>query len=116
FGGYLTRPNTPSVPAGARLLWQEPALWSADSPVRLAKGGHGRRLAAFGPCGATDAELIRLAHTGDLAALDTAATAWAGAYTLVLDDGHGAQLIWADPVGACPLYSARVNGETLWAS
>ncbi|MFD4399757.1 albusnodin/ikarugamycin family macrolactam cyclase [Kitasatospora sp. NPDC058478] len=116
FGGHLTRPSTAHVPLGARLLWRKPLLWSVGTPVRLAKGCGGRRLAVFGPCGAADAELARLVDTTDISTLDTAATAWSGAYTLVLDDGHGAQLIWSDPIGACPLYSTRISGATVWAS
>ncbi|GAA3042420.1 lasso peptide isopeptide bond-forming cyclase [Kitasatospora albolonga] len=116
FGGSLTRAVTSPTPVGARVLWRGPNAWSVGTPVRLAKGADGRRLAVFGPCAATDAELIRLVHSTNPRALDAAATSWAGAYALVLDDGHGILTLWADPAGACPLYVARTDGERFWAS
>lgn len=116
FGGSLAGPGASGTPVGARVLWRGPNAWSAGAPVRLAKEVGGRQLAVFGPCGAPDSELIHLVHTADLRALDAAATAWAGAYALVLDDGHGALTLWADPAGACPLYVARTNGTPVWAS
>lgn len=73
-------------------------------------------MALFGPCGASDNELDRLVRRSDLSAWDAAVTAWAGAYTLVLDDAGGSVFVWADPAGACPLYVTRVGDETLWAS
>ncbi|MFE7624042.1 albusnodin/ikarugamycin family macrolactam cyclase [Streptomyces sp. NPDC057509] len=116
FGGYLRTAPRPAVPVGAQMLFQDPPVWSAGSPVRLSAAHGGRRLAVFGPCGATDADLDRLALAGDLPSLDSAATAWAGAYILIYDDGHGALTVWADPAGACPLYTCTFNGSTVWAS
>ncbi|MFD8987871.1 albusnodin/ikarugamycin family macrolactam cyclase [Streptomyces goshikiensis] len=116
FGGYLRTALRPTVPVGAQILWQDPPVWSAGAPVRLVDGPHGRRLVVFGPCGATDADLDRLAQAGDLRSLDSAVTAWAGAYTLLYDDGHDALTVWADPAGACPLYTCTFNGSTVWAS
>ncbi|BAJ29911.1 hypothetical protein KSE_41230 [Kitasatospora setae KM-6054] len=76
-------------------------------------GAGGLRLAVFGPCGATDAELARLATVADI---DAVATAWSGAYTLVLDDGRGALTVWADPAGAAPVYATRTANGPVWAS
>ncbi|MFI9585076.1 albusnodin/ikarugamycin family macrolactam cyclase [Streptomyces sp. NPDC052236] len=116
FGGYLKTAPKPAFPVSARILWQDPPVWSAGTPVRLADGPDGRRLAVFGPCSATDAELARLARIGDSRSLDSAATAWAGAYTLAYDDGRGAVTVWADPAGACALYTCSFNGSTVWSS
>ncbi|MFC7918652.1 albusnodin/ikarugamycin family macrolactam cyclase [Streptomyces cinereoruber] len=116
FGGYLTTAPKPAVPVGARMLWQDPPVWSAGTPVRLADGSDGGRLLVFGSCGVTDTELDRLARSGGARSLDSAATAWTGAYTLAYDDGHGTVTVWADPAGACPLYTCSFNGSTVWAS
>ncbi|MFJ8473866.1 albusnodin/ikarugamycin family macrolactam cyclase [Kitasatospora sp. NPDC094011] len=116
FGGSLARSAAPSVPVGAQVLWRRPSLWSDGAAVRSANGAGGRRLAVFGPCAATDAELTRLAHADDPQALDRAASAWAGAYTLVLDDGYGVFTVWADPAGACPVYTSLLVGAPVWAS
>ncbi|MFE7639173.1 albusnodin/ikarugamycin family macrolactam cyclase [Kitasatospora sp. NPDC057518] len=116
FGGSISRSAPSRVPVGARVVWRGPLAWSAGAPVRSAKDTGGRRLAVFGPCGATDAELIRLVWSADLRALDMAATAWAGAYTLVFDDGYGVCTVWADPAGAAPVYTARRDGAQVWAS
>ncbi|MFJ7587156.1 albusnodin/ikarugamycin family macrolactam cyclase [Streptomyces sp. NPDC097617] len=116
FGGYLTRAPRPAVPVGAQVLLQDPPVWSDGVPVRLVDGPDGRRLVVFGPCGATGDDLDRLMWAGDLRSLDSAATAWAGAYTLLYGDGHGGQTVWADPAGACPLYTCTFNGSTVWAS
>ncbi|MFI1885014.1 albusnodin/ikarugamycin family macrolactam cyclase [Streptomyces jumonjinensis] len=116
FGGAVGPPGSSRTPVGAQTLWREPFVWATGVTVRTAKGANGRRLAVFGPCGAVDAELDRLVDSADLGRLDAAATAWTGAYALVLDDGKGALTLWADPAGACPLYVAQVNGVTMWAS
>ncbi|MFJ6483959.1 albusnodin/ikarugamycin family macrolactam cyclase [Streptomyces sp. NPDC091682] len=116
FGGYLTTAPRPAVPIGAQILLQDPPVWSDGVPVRLVDGHDGRRLVVFGPCGATGGDLDRLVWAGDLRSLDSAATAWAGAYALLYDDGHGRQTVWADPAGACPLYTCSFNGSTVWAS
>ncbi len=116
YGGYLTRPAARQRPVGTQMLWEEPALWSADALVRLAAGPGGRRLAVFGPCAASDTQLDRLVQRSDLGAWDAAVTAWAGAYTLVMDDAGGSVFVWADPAGACPLYVAKPGGETVWGS
>ncbi|MDH6132845.1 asparagine synthase (glutamine-hydrolyzing) [Kitasatospora sp. MAA4] len=116
YGGYLTRPDGQRRPVGAQMLWDTPALWSAGVPVRIAAGSNGRRLAVFGPCTASNTQLDQLLRRHDLAAWDAAVTAWAGAYTLVLDDAGGSVFVWADPAGACPLYVARSGGEAVWGS
>ncbi|MBB5937325.1 asparagine synthase (glutamine-hydrolyzing) [Streptomyces zagrosensis] len=84
--------------------------------VRQAESEGGRRLAVFGPCGATDSELERLARRTDLREFDAAATAWAGSYALALDDGTGSFFLWPDPAGSCPLYVAEIDGVSVWAS
>lgn len=116
FGGYLRTAPRLAIPVGAQILLHDPPVWSVGAPVRLVDGPDGRRLVVFGSCGATDADLDRLAQAGDRRSLDSAATAWAGAYTLLYDDGHGALTVWADPAGACPLYTCTFNGSTVWAS
>ncbi|MER6359482.1 albusnodin/ikarugamycin family macrolactam cyclase [Kitasatospora sp. NPDC001527] len=115
FGGSITPATTSRTPAGARVLWRGPSAWSVDARVRLAEGA-GKRLAVFGPCGATDADLDRLVRSTGLRVLDMAATAWTGAYTLVFDDGRGELTVWADPAGAAPVYITQADGTLVWAS
>ncbi|MFJ4676493.1 albusnodin/ikarugamycin family macrolactam cyclase [Kitasatospora sp. NPDC088783] len=111
FGG--TPGRSAGAPVGAQVVWRGPALWSAGVSVRQVRGADGLRLAVFGPCGATDAELACLATVAEI---DAVATAWSGAYTLVLDDGHGALTVWADPAGAAPVYVTRTANGPVWAS
>ncbi|MER7045221.1 albusnodin/ikarugamycin family macrolactam cyclase [Streptomyces jumonjinensis] len=116
FGGVLASPDPSPVPIGAQIVWNEPRIWSVGATVRLSAGRGGGRLAVFGPCGAVDAELERLVDHASTGELDTAATAWTGAYALALDNGKGAFTLWADPAGACPLYLARTHDALLWSS
>ncbi|MCX2968005.1 MULTISPECIES: albusnodin/ikarugamycin family macrolactam cyclase [Streptomyces] len=116
FGGALAPSHPAPSPVGARVLWRKPDAWSVGTTVRQAESDGGRRLAVFGPCGATDTELQRLAGCTDLREFDTAATAWAGSYALALDDGAGSFTLWADPAGSCPLYVAASAGIPVWAS
>lgn len=119
FGGHLAPPVAESVvPVGARWLWRRPALWTVgDWPareVRTVTGSDGGRLAVFGPCSATDGELIGLL-TGTAAALGAAATAWAGSYTLVRTNDCGRVEIVTDPSCACPIYTTHEDA-LVWAS
>ncbi|MBH5337769.1 asparagine synthase [Streptomyces pactum] len=116
FGGARASSGTPPVPWGARRLWREPEVWSVETTVRLAESEGGRRLAVFGPCGATDTELARLVRCTDLQEFDAAATAWSGSYTLALDDRGDSLTLWADPAGSCPLYVTEIDGAHVWAS
>lgn len=119
FGGCLDPHGADGVaPVGARWLWRQPALWTVGDwsarEVRTATGRGGSRLVVLGPCSATDGELRGLV-TGTAATLGAAATAWAGAYTLVHADDRGRVKIVTDPSCACPIYTAR-DGSMVWAS
>ncbi|MFF2021297.1 albusnodin/ikarugamycin family macrolactam cyclase [Streptomyces sp. NPDC058171] len=116
FGGALASSHPGPAPIGAQIVWNEPRVWSMRASVRLATGREGGRLAVFGPCGAVDAELEHLADHASTDELDTAMTAWTGAYALALDNGKGTFTLWADPAGACPLYLARTPDTLLWSS
>ncbi|MFE2375921.1 albusnodin/ikarugamycin family macrolactam cyclase [Streptomyces sp. NPDC059398] len=116
FGGAIASHAPAPRPATADFLWHGPEAWTVGTPVRQARGGDGRRLAVFGPCGATDAQLVRLVRSSDLREFDAAASAWSGSYALLLDDGAGSISLWADPAGSCPLYVAEVDGALVWAS
>ncbi|MFJ4768862.1 albusnodin/ikarugamycin family macrolactam cyclase [Streptomyces uncialis] len=116
FGGAVGPPGATRAPVGARLLWRDCQVWTVGASVRASRTANGRRLAVFGPCAVVDAELNRLVESAGLDDLDAAATAWPGAYALILDDGKGTLTLWADPAGACPLYTAQVNGTAMWAS
>ncbi len=116
FGGTLAPYGKAPRPVGAHALWQKPDAWTVGATVRQAESKDGRRLAVFGPCGATNPELERLARSTDLRDFDAAASAWSGSYALALDDGAGSFTLWADPAGSCPLYVAEVDGVPVWAS
>lgn len=119
FGGCLDPDGTARVaPVGARWLWRHPALWTVGDwsagEVRTVTGSGGSRLAVLGPCSATNGDLSELVSE-TAAILGSAATAWAGAYTLVHTDDHGRVTIVTDPSCGCPIYTAR-DGSLIWAS
>ncbi|WP_435243357.1 albusnodin/ikarugamycin family macrolactam cyclase [Streptomyces cucumeris] len=116
FGGALAPCGTLPTPVGARVIWQRPKVWTVNAVVRHAESESGRRVAVFGPCGATDTALTQLVHSTDLRNFDAAATAWGGSYSLALNDSDGSFTLWADPAGSCPLYVTEVNGVQVWAS
>ncbi|MFF7300808.1 albusnodin/ikarugamycin family macrolactam cyclase [Streptomyces sp. NPDC008265] len=113
FGG--STPGRP-VPAGSRLLWQDPPLWTAgDRPLRHVRTAesNGRRLAVFGPCAASSRDLDRaLYEPGPV----RAGRMWAGAYAVVRQGESGDVEIFTDPASALPLYTTRFQGGTVWGS
>ncbi|MFF3256432.1 albusnodin/ikarugamycin family macrolactam cyclase [Actinacidiphila glaucinigra] len=107
----------PAVPAGARLVWSDPPLWTVgnwdERLVRTVNGEQGARLAVFGACAATRSDLVRtladsrLARSGGL---------WPGSYTVVRRDKAGDVEVFADAASACPLYVARTARGAVWGS
>jgi asparagine synthase (glutamine-hydrolysing) len=104
------------VPAGARLIWKDPPLWtsgnwSTRSVRTLAKGSD--RLAVFGPCSADDAQLVRALVSADLSAFGGV---WAGAHTIVRARAAGISEVLTDATAACPVYTVRVRDGVVWGS
>lgn len=74
--------------------------------------GDRRTVAVIGTCGLSRGDLAPLAAHG---VPDDVAWRWPGSYTTVeiTDD---AVRLWTDLAGACPVYTARHDGRTYWAS
>ena len=82
-GGFIGHGPAP-IPQAARRLWPgSETLWTGDGigllPVRTAEAGT-RKIAAIGFCGATDAELFRVAEHG---VGEHDVFRWPGAYCLI---------------------------------
>ncbi|MEU1674814.1 albusnodin/ikarugamycin family macrolactam cyclase [Streptomyces roseifaciens] len=115
FGGCAPG-GQPLVPEGARLVWSHPPLWTAGTwSDRLLKtaDGHGGRLAAFGPCAATSADLARALAAPDLSRV---AGTWPGSYTVVRLGVQGAVEVITDAASACPVYTTRTARGLVWGS
>ncbi|MFE7315679.1 albusnodin/ikarugamycin family macrolactam cyclase [Streptomyces sp. NPDC057555] len=105
-----------AVPAGARFIWDDPPLWTVGpTSQRLVRtvAVHGARLAVFGPCSASDDDLISALASPDLSDF---AGAWAGAHTIVRARGDGVLDVISDAAGACPVYTVRIAGGVVWGS
>ncbi|MFL1380572.1 albusnodin/ikarugamycin family macrolactam cyclase [Nocardiopsis protaetiae] len=82
-------------------------------PGQLRVARHGpRRIAVFGPCGATEEQLSRLASHP---VPDDVAWRWPGSYTVVLLE-PGRTTVWTDLGWAWPLYTTVRDDMTLWSS
>ncbi len=115
FGG-CTPGVRPVVPVGARLIWDDPPLWTmGTSPSRLVRtlARRSSRLAVFGPCSASEAELARALVSP---ALPAAAGTWAGSHTIVRARGTDTVEIVTDTAGACPVYMVRRPDGAVWCS
>ncbi|MFD8545000.1 albusnodin/ikarugamycin family macrolactam cyclase [Streptomyces sp. NPDC059649] len=107
----------PVVPAGARLIWDDPPLWTVgawpDGRVRTVADG-GTRLAVFGPCSADERDLARALVAPDLS---TFGGAWAGTHAIVRTGISGQVEVLGDAAGACPVYTVRLpDGGVVWGS
>ncbi|RDG36877.1 albusnodin/ikarugamycin family macrolactam cyclase [Streptomyces corynorhini] len=108
------------VPTGARVLWNDPLLWTMGnwSPrlVRTVESPDAR-LALFGSCSADMEELGRALAAADLAG---AVEAWAGSFTVVRlrreNHGEGIVEVVTDAAGACPIYTVNAPDGVVWAS
>ncbi|MFI1584705.1 asparagine synthase-related protein [Embleya sp. NPDC020630] len=99
--------------AGLSRVWVD----DADTRVRVAsRPGSAVRLAVWGDCGASEAELdAGLEH---VAAGDwTALTRWSGSYWVSADDGDGRRVLIGDLSGFRGLHHARAaGGAHLWST
>ncbi|MGH3904349.1 MAG: albusnodin/ikarugamycin family macrolactam cyclase [Pseudonocardiaceae bacterium] len=114
FGGCEPR-DVRVVPADARVVWNDPPLWTignwAPQQVRTAESG-GARIAVFGSCSANENEIAYVAAASDLAGLAT----WAGSFTVVRVNSVGTVEIVTDAAGACPVYTAKTPTGLVWGS
>ncbi|MFF4602107.1 albusnodin/ikarugamycin family macrolactam cyclase [Streptomyces sp. NPDC001339] len=115
FGGCAPG-KRPVAPVGARLVWQDPPLWTVGDVVP----GHLRtleqsnaKLAVFGPCSATEQDMKRALSSPMFA---SAAGAWAGSYTAVRGGPGGAVEVLADATGASPVYTVATPDGEVWGS
>ncbi|WP_413808052.1 asparagine synthase-related protein [Streptomyces sp. OE57] len=106
-------------PVGAQLLWSDPdPLWAVGDwrpdEVRVVQTDPFTRLAVFGCCGASDAELrvgLFAARGGALRHL----TAWPGSYTAVAQVGRRVTIV-GDLAGARPVFHTDWGGGTAYAT
>ncbi len=116
FGGSAPGGRLTVIPMGARLVWGDPALWvSTDEEQRhvraLERGA--ARIAVFGPCSASDREVIDALSRPDLA---SATRSWAGSHTVVRTRVPGSVEVLTDAAGASPLYTVDTPGGVVWGS
>ncbi|MGH3621913.1 MAG: albusnodin/ikarugamycin family macrolactam cyclase [Sciscionella sp.] len=115
FGGCAPS-DRPFLPAGARMVWTDPPLWTietwAPQQVRTAES-RGARVVVFGPCSANANDIAGAATASDLAG---AAAAWAGSFTVVRVNSVGTVEIITDAAGGCPLYTVNASTGLVWGS
>lgn len=118
FGGHVARGgHAATVPQGCQPVDTPPpmTIWTSDgwppAEVRSVRRGE-RRIAVFGPCGATVRQLQRLAETG---ADDGVLTAFAGTYTVV-EATPRSVVVFTDLGHAQPIYTASTGSGVLWGS
>lgn len=98
-----------SIWAGSRPLWTV-GTWRADE-LRVVSRPQ-RRVAVFGVCRATDAELRRLLTEPKPADV---AHRWAGSYTVVIQDDNATHA-FTDLGWAWPIYTTRVGEQVIFSS
>ncbi len=69
-------------------------------------------VAVVGSCGASDADVLRLATHG---VPDEVATRWPGAY-IVIEVTDETTTVWTDLGGVWPIYTLHADGGTFWSS
>ncbi|MFI6350512.1 albusnodin/ikarugamycin family macrolactam cyclase [Streptomyces sp. NPDC050560] len=115
FGGCAPGGRT-IIPAGARLIWNDPPLWTVgawpESTVRTAGNEEGR-LAVFGWCSADEAALLRALTCPDLSAFGHV---WAGSFTVVRARTADTVEVITDGGGACPVYTVPMVDGVVWGS
>lgn len=116
FGGCAPGAGRSVAPAGADLVWEDPPLWTVGDWSRHLMRTSSRRaarLAVFGPCAASHAELDRALDSPDLSAL---ARAWAGSFTIVRLRRDGVLEVLTDASGGCPIYTVQRPSGSVWGS
>lgn len=114
FGGFSSTRDGRPRPEGAVPIGAGSSVWKlGDAPARSATGrGAHRRVLLLGWCGATDAELRRLAD-GTLPV--DVAWRWPGSYTVV-EETPDSLVLHTDPAAALPLYAATWRGRWAWST
>lgn len=117
FGGSVSVMNPPPRPQNSHLVhpgthgtWVSPE-WPTSEQLFSACHGD-RRVAVFGPCGVSDAQLHRLAVEE---IPDDIAWRWPGSYTVVrlLPEQT---TVWTDLGWSWPIYTTTDGDATVWAS
>ncbi|MBE1531816.1 albusnodin/ikarugamycin family macrolactam cyclase [Actinomadura algeriensis] len=116
FGGFSDPSVPPSAPGAALTPWpQVPGFWGVGhwpaSELRTAQSAD-RYVAVLGICGATAADLGRLARDG---IPDDVAHRWPGGYATIEITADRSR-IWTDLGGTWPLYLTRAGEGIYWAS
>ncbi|GLZ28086.1 asparagine synthase [Lentzea sp. NBRC 105346] len=115
-GGFRGPAPSRREPQHSGRMWPHVAdCWLSGSPreqeFRTARTAT-RTVAVVGSCGASDADVLRLATHG---VPDQVASRWPGAY-IVIEVTNEATTVWTDLGGVWPIYTLAVDGGTFWSS
>ncbi|MFC8824868.1 albusnodin/ikarugamycin family macrolactam cyclase [Streptomyces sp. NPDC057137] len=113
FGGFSAE-HERLRPEGAAYISPNSSTWKlTGAPVRYVETRDGnRRVLVLGTCGATSAELSRLADAG--LPVDVS-WRWPGTYAIVEESPHRV-VLHTDPAAALPLYATPWRGRWAWSS
>ncbi|MEV7582209.1 albusnodin/ikarugamycin family macrolactam cyclase [Streptomyces erythrochromogenes] len=116
YGGRAPGSRAAPLPAGARVLWHDPALWVCGDwqreHIRTVELGSAR-IAVLGPCSATVHDIARALAAPDLAAI---VRTWAGSHTVVRLTERVRVEVVADTGAASPLYTVSTPDGPVWGS
>ncbi|GAB3159991.1 lasso peptide isopeptide bond-forming cyclase [Myceligenerans halotolerans] len=115
FAGFRGAGTTRSPAAAVRLDMTNGPVWQVGrSPARWVRTAVGplRQVVVLGVCGASDAEIDRLACLG---VCDDVAWRWSGAYAVV-ELTPSSTTIWTDLAAAVPIYTTEFDGGSYWST